>query len=206
MAAIIFDFDGTIADSFDYVADFLASSAGKPKLTDDQKQALRGLSMLAMARQLGFKWWRLPSLFFKGRNRMGLAIKYLKPFKGLPELLNKLHLEGHELFILSTNSLHNVHRFLHQHDLHQYFLEVYGGVGLFSKAPALKKLLSEQKIELKNAIYVGDELRDVEAAQSIDLRIVAVTWGFASMANLKDKKPTALADNPTQLLGILEEI
>jgi phosphoglycolate phosphatase len=206
VAAIIFDFDGTIADSFDYVAGFLAASAHKPPLSEADKQKLRGLSMIAMARQLGFKWWQFPGLFLRGRKRMERVIREQKPFKGIPELLKNLHAEGHELFIISTNSVHNVHRFLHHHELHEYFLEIYGGVGLFSKAPALKKLFKEQNLPMKNSVYIGDELRDVEAAQSVGVRVIAVTWGFARLESLRVQKPTAIVNTPAELLSILENI
>jgi len=205
MAVIIFDFDGTIADSFDYVADFLAAQA-KLHLNDEDRMSLRGMSMIAMARQLGYRWWQLPILFLKGRRQMLHVVIKLKPFRGMPDIIRKLHNEGHELFLLSSNSVRNVHRFLHHHRLHQYFLEIYGGVGLFDKAPAMRRLLKEHKLEAKNAIYVGDELRDVEAAQSIGLRVVAVSWGFARTQMLKDQKPTALVTTPEELMSVLEQL
>jgi phosphoglycolate phosphatase len=206
MATIIFDMDGTIADSFDYVSDFMASEAGMAPLSDEHKHQLRNMSMVGMARKLGYKWWEGPMLYFKGRRRMHQAIKNLKSFEGIPELIRKLHNEGHELFVLSTNSVRNVHNFLHHQKLHKYFLQIYGGVGVFGKAAALRQLLNDQNIDVKNAVYVGDELRDVEAAKSIGLRAVAVSWGFANRQHLKDAKPTGLADTPAELMSILEEI
>lgn len=198
--------DGTIADSFDYVAEFLARQAGEWPLSPLQKQGLRGLSMVGMARQLGHRWWNTPELFFKGRRRMRHAIKHLEPFAGMPEVIRKLHAEGHELFIVSTNSLHNVHRFLHNHQLNTYFLEIYGGVGMFGKAPALRRLLREQNINLKDAVYIGDELRDIQAAQSINLRVIAVSWGFARLSTLEDQKATALAHAPDEIINLLEAL
>lgn len=206
MAVIIFDFDGTIADSFDYVADFLAGEAGEKKLDPEAREALKGLSMVAMARKLGLKWWQAPWLFFRGRSEMRKTIKRLNSFAGIPELIRKLHAEGHELFVLSTNSVSNVRYFLHRHKMYRHFLQIYGGVGVFGKGPALKQLLEDQKFETDQAVYVGDELRDVEAAQSIGLRAIAVSWGFANRHDLKDAKPTGLADTPAELMRILEEI
>jgi phosphoglycolate phosphatase len=206
MAAIIFDFDGTIADSFDYVAEFLADEAELPPLSEEQKQGLRGRSMIAMARQLGYSWWRLPGLFLKGRRRMGQIMLHVKPFDGMTEVIDKLHAEGHELFIVSSNTVKNVRRFLRHQQLHKYFLEVYGGVGLFGKAPTLRRLLKDQGLKREAAIYIGDELRDVEAAQSLKLPVIAVTWGFARPSDLEALKPTALANEPADLLRILEEL
>jgi HAD superfamily hydrolase (TIGR01549 family) len=206
MATIIFDFDGTIADSFDFVADFLADEADGQTLSEAQKQALRGRSMFAMARQLGHARWRLLRLLFKGRKRMSEAIGQIKPFAGMPEVIEKLHAEGHELFILSSNSMPNVRAFLHEHELHTYFLEIYGSVGLFGKASALRHLLKEQRLEKADAVYVGDEVRDVQAARSINLRVIAVSWGFARLGGLEAHEPTALAKDPADLMKILEEL
>lgn len=206
MAAIIFDFDGTIADSFDYVAKFLAEQTDDKTLTEEQKSELRGLSITGMVKKLGFHWWNAPRLFLRGRWQMTHAIKHLKPFEGMPEAIRKLNAEGHELFILSTNSVSNVHRFLHNQKLHTYFLEIYGGVGVFGKAPAIRRLLKENNFEAKDAIYIGDELRDVQAAHSVNLRVIAVTWGFAQLQTLIDSKPTALANKPEDIIRILEEL
>jgi phosphoglycolate phosphatase len=206
MGAIIFDLDGTIADSFIYVSSFLAHEAGITQLSEAQSQSLRGLSMLAMARQLGHPWWRLGRLFLKGRIVMGESINSIEAFPGMADTIRKLHAEGHELFILSSNNLHNVHRFLNRHKLQTYFLEIYGGVGLFGKAPALRRLIKEHNLILEDCVYVGDELRDVEAAQSIGLRIIAVSWGFAKVADLTAAKPTRIAATPQDIVSILEEL
>lgn len=206
VAAIVFDFDGTVADSFDYISEFLAAEAKVPPLGEAEKDALRGLSMAAMARQLGIRWWRMPFLFHKGRRGMGYTMRHVHPFNGMPDLIRKLHAEGHELFMVSSNSVRNLHQFLHHHDLHTYFLEVYGSVSLLGKAPALRKLLKEQNLEPGQVVYVGDELRDVEACQSLGIRVIAVAWGFARPQDLALLNPTKLVHDPAELLAVLEEI
>lgn len=206
MSAIILDFDGTIADSFDYVLDFLTVQANLPLLVGTDRTELRNLSMIAMARQLGHPHWRLPMLFWRGRKIMRMAIEQVEPYAGMRDVIRKLHAEGHELFIVSSNNLANVRAFLHRHELHEYFLEIYGGVGMFGKAPALRKLLKEQQLQLEDSMYIGDELRDVEAAQSIEMRIIAVLWGFARHHDLRARRPTAIAESPDQIISIIEEL
>lgn len=206
MATIIFDFDGTIADSFGYVVDYLAAAAKLPALSHQEQESLRGLSMAAIGRRFGLSWPRLLWLFFSGRRRMGPSMRHLKPFAGMPELIHKLHAEGHELFLVSSNTVRNIRAFLHHHGLHTYFLEIYGGIGLFSKAPALRKLLAENKLERDTAIYIGDESRDIEAAQAIGLRVIAVSWGFSRERDLASHHPVALVHNPAELLSSLEEV
>lgn len=206
MTSIIFDIDGTLADSFDYVSAFLGREAGIKTLSQSQKNELRGLSMLDMAKTLGFKWWQMPKLYFTGRHRMNEAIKEVRAFEGMPELIKDLHKMGFPLYVLSTNSIENIHKFLDHQKLRSYFKSIYGGVGLIGKAPALRKLLKEQSLDKSQVVYVGDELRDVNAAQKVGVQIIAVKWGFARDAELKAKNPTALVDTPAELATALAKI
>ncbi len=206
MATIIFDFDGTIADSFDYVADFLASEAGQGHLDKAAKEKLRGLSVLGISQKLGFHWWEQPRLLIKGRRRMKLSMKQLRVFPGMSELIRKLHAEGHELFVLSSNTTRNVKYFLELQKIDNYFVGIYGGQGIINKAWALRYLLRRQSISKTTAVYVGDELRDVLGAKAAGMGSVAVTWGFASRKALAAAKPTAMADSSKELMRILEEI
>ena len=204
MASIIFDFDGTIADSFDYVVGFFVEQSGKP-LNPDKKQSLRGLSMKEIAEEMGFKWWQAPKLYLHGRSKMTHQIKNIKPIDGMVEVIQKLHSEGHELFIVSANSAKNIERFLDHHGLRQYFVDVYGGAGFFGKVSVLRKLFKAQSLEIKESWHIGDELRDIQASQSLGLRIIAVTWGFARQSTLFEARPTAIAHKPEEIITILEE-
>lgn len=202
MANIIFDFDGTIANTFDYAVAFLQREAGGAPLDKDQKTALHGLSMAGIARRLGIPWRRMPGLFFKGRREMSPAMDNIEPYDGMPGVIRELS-RKHKLYILSTNTTRNINKFLRRHELDKYFVEVYGGVGMFGKAPALRRLLLEQHIENRTAVYIGDELRDVMAAQSLGVRVIAVTWGFARAVDLK-AKVSALAKRTGDLGKLID--
>jgi phosphoglycolate phosphatase len=206
MAAIIFDFDGTIVDSRDYFIEFIAKEANRFPLNKEEEMMLHGLPLMAVARILGFPWWRLPGLYLKGRNKMDRVIIKMKPFAGMSEVIKKLHAEGHELFIVSSNSVRNIRVFLKHHHLQEYFVEIYGGVEIFGKATMFHKLLRDNNLKIDQTISVGDETRDMEAAHSIGMRAVGVTWGFARETDLAGMKPIAIAQQPKQLLSFLEEI
>lgn len=207
MSAIIFDFDGTISDSFDFVVNLVATAANQPPPTTEERIKYRGMSMIAIGRGYGHSWLKLLRLFVKGRRQMALEIrKTIHPYKDMPELIKKLNKEGHQLYILTSNTVYNVRLFLKHHDLMTYFLQTYGSINVFGKAPALRRLLKSNHIDTKDAVYVGDELRDVQAASSLNLRVVAVTWGFTSSEALIEARPTAVAHNPKELIKILEEM
>ena len=207
MSAIIFDFDGTISDSFDFIVNLMAEAANQSPPTAVQRRQYRGMSMFAIGRSYGHSWLKLLRLFIKGRKQMGLQMrKTIHPYKGMPELIKTLNEEGHQLYILTSNTVYNVRLFLKHHELKTYFLQTYGSISVFGKAPALRRLLKSNHLDINDAVYVGDELRDVQAAKSLNLRVVAVTWGFTRPEALIEARPTAVAHSPQELLKILEEM
>jgi phosphoglycolate phosphatase len=203
---VIFDFDGTIADSFDYVADFLITQASEEVQKNIKKESLRHLSMLAMARSLGFSNWQLPLVYLRGRRRMHKAIKNLQPYQGISALLHELHSNNYLIFVLSSNNRKNINAFLRHNNLRGSFTKIYGSVGVFGKAPAMRRLLKANKVAFEDAVYIGDELRDVEAAQYLGLPIIAVNWGFARPEDLINQKPTFIAKKPSELLSLIKKI
>lgn len=205
MAVIIFDFDGTIADSRDSIINFLAKEANIA-LTIVERHKLYGLSVINVAKELGFHWWNLPSLLLKGRKQMGMDILHVKPFKGINEVIKKLHAEGHELFIVSSNNIKNIRTFLKYNQLNKHFVEIYGGIEIFGKATIFRQLIKEHNFSKADVYCIGDETRDIEAGQSIGLHTIAVSWGFASMNNLVEAEPMAIANNPEEIITILEEV
>ena len=62
---IIFDFDGTLADTWDWLADEVVSGApslGYRAVSREELESLRSLSTRQVFKKLGISWWRM----FKG--------------------------------------------------------------------------------------------------------------------------------------------
>lgn len=207
MAAIIMDFDGTIADSFDFVVGFLEKHVRRNRLlTPDEKQKLRGMTMHQMARHLGCPHWKLPILFIVGRYTMGRAIYNVPMFEGMGKVIEQLHAEGHTLAIVSSNNSRNIRKFLKQHHLYKHFTDIYGGAGFFGKRRAIRSVMRRNRIDPKDAWYIGDEARDVEGAKAAKVRSIACSWGFDSADVLQSHNPTSLARKPQDIIRILEEL
>lgn len=207
MATIILDFDGTIADSFDYVASFLERHVRHGRrLTATEKEALRGMSMHEMALHLGCPKWRLPWLFMIGRRAMGRAIYNVPLFEGMGKVIEQLHAEGHVLVIVSSNNARNIRKFLHQHHLYKFFTDIYGGASFFGKKRAIKRILWRNRLQPRDAVYVGDEARDIDASKAAGIRIIAASWGFDKPELLAERGPTAVATTPADIVRILEEL
>jgi len=203
MAAIIFDFDGTIADTFEtVVATFHELTKRQEPVSEEEITHLRGLPSRGVLKRLGIPLWKVPFLLRRGRRLMGQRMATVTQIPGMADVIKSLRGSGHELFIISTNSEPNIGAFLKQHELDDCFSEIIGNVGLFGKAPALRKLTKRHALDPKTIFYVADEVRDIQAAERAGVRCVAVTWGYNSASILQVHKPFALISKPNELLAI----
>lgn len=206
MKTVIFDFDGTLADSLNVIVEVFEQITGKQgQLTKKEMAALRHLPIPVVAKRVGIPMWRVPFLLYRGRRMMKARVNEIVMYEGLDKLLAALHKDGYRLLVVSSNSAHNVRAFLRNNKLEKYFTHVYGGVGLFDKAAALRAVVKRNRTQLADCIYVGDETRDIEACQSIGLRVIAVEWGFANPMFLARHTPLALVKTPAQLLRVIRQ-
>jgi phosphoglycolate phosphatase len=73
----------------------------------------------------------------------------------------------------------------------------------FGKGKVIERMMKKYNYAKSDAIYIGDEIRDIQAARSIKIRIVAVAWGFNAAATLIDRQPDALITKPKALISAL---
>ena len=204
MKTVIFDFDGTIADSFDFVLDFLIEAAGHEPITDSGiRDDYRQLSMLGMARRLGISWFKLPFLLMRGRQEMARRMQHVKPFPEMVELLRELHKSNYQLLIVSTNAAQTIELFLRQNQLADYFDKIVGSISVFGKAPALRRIVKNFQLRLTDVVYIGDEVRDIEASKAAGIDCISVSWGFANTRFLEAAKPFALVHTPAELKRVI---
>jgi phosphoglycolate phosphatase len=204
---IIFDFDGTLVDSFDLFVEASYQATGiKDRLTAVEVTRLRGLPPLTILKQLHLPLWRLPLIYRKGRKTIARHMSEVKAFEGMVQVIKSLHSRGDKLLVVSTNNTQNIHTFLHAHNLSHDFHGIYGKIGLFGKPKALRKILRHHKADIKNCIYIGDEMRDIEAAHEVGLPCIAVTWGFSPPAALRQLKPEGLATKPADIIPLIDKI
>jgi phosphoglycolate phosphatase len=199
--AIIIDFDGTIADSFDEVLAFLLKQTGRTIADFDasERQALKGLAMKDLALKVGIPFWRLPFVYFKGKAMLTKRMHKTPVFAGMEEVIATLKAEDYKLYIMSSNSRRNITRFLVEHGMSNYFIKIYANAGWFGKGPALRKALKQNKLSADATVYVGDEVRDIIGAQLAGMPSIAVSWGFGSEEQLLRYNPTVLVRTPAEL-------
>jgi hypothetical protein len=80
------------------------------------------------------------------------------------------------------------------------------GTGLFGKARKLKGICRELGVPVAQAVYVGDELRDLHAARQAGMRCYTVAWGFTDPAALRAAGPDAVPATTTELGALLSAL
>lgn len=201
----MFDFDGTIADSLAQVLltyNEIAPELGVAAIDLADIPRLRMLNPSQALTELGVPLWKLPGLMRGVRKRLQDRMHLMAPFPGVADALHELRARGCRTAVVSSNSQKNIELFLERHGLHG-FDTLSCGVSLFGKAPRLRKLVAELGVPAHHACYVGDEIRDVEAAVAAGAASIAVSWGYGHRDALHAARPTHVVDTPAQLARVI---
>jgi phosphoglycolate phosphatase len=198
---VIFDFDGTLADSFGWfvsAANELAARHRFRPILDDEVDLLRGLDARGIVRRLGIPLWRLPWIAHEMRGSMALQTDRISLFPGVPDLLRDLHGRGVTLAMVTSNAEPNVRRVLGA-DICSLFRFWGCGAGVFGKRPKLRSVLRRSGHPPHAALAVGDEIRDLHAARAERIRFAAVGWGYTRPDALASHAPDELFTDVVQI-------
>ena len=196
---VVFDFDGTLADTFLSGAKLLNSYAEKFGYNKIDFEKNKNLSAKELIKLSGVKFWKIPHLIRFFRKKSAENASEIMAFQGIPELLKKFFSEGFSLGIITTNSAQTVNVFLEKYGLREFFSFVKTDISLFGKKRALRRAKRSLKSEI---IYVGDELRDIEACKATETTIISVAWGFNSYEILERNNPEKVARNTADVFGL----
>jgi phosphoglycolate phosphatase len=204
MKSVIFDFDGTIADTLPIAIECAESVLGDLGLTDEKIKRYKNMTVRQLINELDVPYHRIPKYVVIARSFIKQNIPKITVFQGLTEVIKQLHDSGYRLYIVSSNSVENINTILSNNELNQYFESIVGGVGVFGKTIALKSTIKKYKIDKKTCIYIGDEVRDIKASNKVGLSIISVTWGFNGEQILSSNKPDFIAKEPADIVRIIE--
>jgi len=202
---IIFDFDGTLANTFPWFSSVINQVADKykfKKVSENDQEFLRGLGAREILKYLGIPLWKAPMIGKYTSSLLSKNIREISLFDGIEDLLKSLSMENVTIAILSTNSFTNISTVLGSENtaLIDYFE---CGVSAFGKRTKLRKILKKSKIPPNKAIFIGDEIRDCEAANKADVAFGAVSWGYTRIDSLESCNPTEVFTSVDQISGKL---
>jgi len=206
---VVFDFDGTLADSLDQaIAIFrrIGPGLGLNPIADEDVPTLRTLPTKQFFKKVGIRFWRLPRVIRAYQAAAAEDAHELKLHPGVADMLAGLHAAGHRLGVLSSNREDTIRAGLRANGVEELFAFVVGYPKLFGKAKALRRILKAEGIDREHLLYVGDEVRDVEAARKVKVPVVAATWGFHARELLAAAGPTAFADTPAEVAAVARSL
>jgi phosphoglycolate phosphatase len=188
---IMFDFDGTLADSFPWTASIVNQIADKyhfKQIEESEYDTIRGYDIGKAMKYLGIPLWKAPTIGSHMRKLMARDIQHIPLFEGIDRLLPRLSDEGITLAIVSSNSRENICQVLGPEN--SALIKHYEcGVAIFGKSAKIKKVLKHTGFRSSESIYSGDEIRDIEAAKAANVDFGAASWGYTRADSLQAHSP-----------------
>ena len=126
------------------------------------------------------------------------------PFEGMIDVLNELS-ETFKLIIISSNHKKFIKYFLKSYDI-SFFDKVFGKAALFGKASVIKKALKKLGYKKSEAIYVGDETRDIMACRELGIDLISVSWGYDDISLLEKEEASMIAKTPNDIKSFVQSL
>ena len=199
---IIFDFDGTLADTISLGLSIINEYADHFKYSKINREEHENSSAIEVIQKIGIKMWKFPYLVWVLRKKIYERSAEIQMFPGVKDILDDLKNSGFELGIITSNSENNVNDYLKRNSLESYFSYVKTSVPTFGKRKALCKAKKQLNTDF---VYVGDEIRDIEACRHAQIPVVSVSWGLNSAASLEKMNPGMVAKDSKEALSLIHK-
>ncbi|MGF1577770.1 MAG: HAD-IA family hydrolase [Gemmataceae bacterium] len=197
---LVWDFDGTLADTLGSaleVYNVMAEKYGFERIEDPE--SVRTFTARKFIRHHKIPILRLPSLIREYLRIQNDRMEEIELNVGILDSLLAMKDHGVRHGIISSNSQENISVCLQANKVENLFDFVIGYPRLFGKSRAIKRRLKAEKVTNDSVLYVGDEIRDIEAAKKANIDVAAVTWGFNTADSLAEHAPTYLVHDPQTL-------
>ncbi len=206
--AIIFDFDGVIADTIFFIlreASDLVKKNLQIKLTNEQIiDIIKSVSFRELLKKSKIPFFKLPLIFLQIKNsqkKLNKVISEVKAFPGVKKVINDLK-KDYQLAIISSNSRKNIKDFLLNKKIN-IFDDIVTSYFVFDKSKLIKSFLKKHNLKNEEVIYIGDEIRDVLACKKAKIKMIGVSWGLAGEEELKKVGVDFFVKKPKEILGIV---
>lgn len=207
--SVIFDFDGTIADSFSRsieIGNQLAETYGIEPVTPAQLDRWQHMNSKEILSELDLPLLKLPLMLHHFKQAIQAEVVNFPFILGMRETILALWDQDYALGVVTSNSAANVRQFLKHQGMSHLFDFIESCPYYTGKQTTLRRIARKHQLDLDKMLYVGDETRDIDAAKKIRVKSVAVSWGFNSTQKLQSHQPDYLIDRPRELLNIVTQL
>lgn len=206
---IIFDFDGTLADSKQ--CSVLATQQafvqlGLQKPSEKVIEYYMGVPIEVSFKEIAnieLQDTMFENLLTSFRQAYKeLENDTLSVFPNIPEVLQSLIQQGKQLFVVSSKKSDVLLRNLQTLDIDKYFKGIIGSDKVTNYKPhpeGILKLVELYSLKPSETIMIGDATFDLQMAKAAGIHSCGVTWGSHQKDKLQEEKPTFLVDEVQRL-------
>jgi phosphoglycolate phosphatase len=204
---VIFDFDGTIAATVPTmmaVINELQTIYGYQPVKGAELESLRKVPAKELVgTRLGLAWYQLPLFQYRFRKAAKKHLPTVKLHDGVHDVIVAAKQAGCKIGVISSNSVEFITNFFRKNDVPLF--DDISEASIFGKAAVIKKFMKRNGIKQQNAVYVGDETRDIEACHDAGVTSIAVSWGGNCAQLLEQYRPTELVHDAEGLQGAIQK-
>ena len=180
--AVVFDFDGTLSNSFPLVAQKITEAIAmfrKEKLTEEENNSIYGPTEEGIILKLIKDKGEAKECFLRYLDLYNEYHEELLPdfIPGIRELLEELNKRNIPVFLLTGRSKESTMITLTKFNAFKYFKAIYTG-GLYGevKDELLNELASIHHFNKEDLVYIGDSLHDVPQCRRANVDIISVSY------------------------------
>ncbi|MEG0691632.1 MAG: HAD family hydrolase [Oscillospiraceae bacterium] len=209
--AVIFDLDGTLANTLNTIAYFANQAlleCGYEEIELDKYRYLVGngadnlvrgmLKTIGQYTEEAFEKVRTGYNQSYDDNFMHLTTAY----DGIPELISSLKAMGIKLCVLSNKPHSTTKKIVDELFMDQFDI-CYGKREDIPRKPdptAVFDIIEELGVESDECVYIGDTCTDMQTGHNANLFTIGVLWGFRDRQELEEHNADIIASSPFQIL------
>jgi len=203
---IVFDFDGTLVDSYPVIEQAFAHVMRTHELGSIARDTFRKSRGLPLPDQMKLvapeRWEQLVETYRSVDQTLGHA----KVFRGIPTLLRTLRGIGAPLGVVSCKRRALVEAELRAVGLRAHFDVVIGYEDVTPSKPAPDPLLAaiaRLGVARSRATYVGDSVVDVQTGRAARVRTIVAAWGLHPDMRADFPRHRLWATRPSEMLSLI---
>ncbi|MDY7561316.1 HAD-IA family hydrolase [Pseudomonas sp. 10B1] len=204
---LIFDWDGTLADSIGRIVEAMQVAAGRCDVPVRDDFAIKGIIGLGLPEAIRTLYPDISSdqmLNFRGHyadSYLALEAEPSPLFADVVDSLAAFRAQGYQMAVATGKSRRGLDRVLKAHGWQDYF-EITRAADESASKPdplMLREILEHCGVASDEALMVGDSSFDLLMAHSAGMDSVAVGYGAQSLASLLEFKPRLAIERFSEL-------
>lgn len=199
---IIFDFDGTLADSYPWflsIYDGLSHRFQLPRLNKADLEKLRNVDINILLKDHKISPIKAMMIGTHLKQLMSEQINRVPLVEGMQAVIDALADHGVKLAVVSSNAEVNVRQVLGQRNAAR-FVDFECGVAFLGKTAKFVNILRKTGMKAIRVLSIGDEVRDLKSSRQAGIAFGAAAWGYTDLDILRTMFPDELFTHPEQIL------